>query len=169
MPRYFAAPGSPFSDEDAAEIGPELQMLAESGCGSPSDIVEYAKRSETPLRRHLHLDRPLEDIAESWYKHRAGVCARSILLEVVVDGHRQAVRAFHSVTVVTFDPIEDREPIKRTYVTLEMARQSEAIASQIVDDACRRLRTWARLHGVYRDVLTKAHPELAVVFEFCET
>lgn len=162
MAKYFAAPGTPFSDEDAEEIGPELAALAESGASSPVEIVEYARANETPLRRHLQMDRPLDEVAESWYRNRARQMAGAILVNVQTASGRRAVRAFHSVTVATVTPAGGA--IRRQYVTIQQVRDSEPLAEQVLSEALARLREFQVRYEVYREVLVKAVPALAAVF-----
>lgn len=169
MPRYFAAPGSPFTDDDAQEIGPELAALAESGASSPRDIVEYARKNDTPLRRHLHMDRPVDEVAEAWYRRRARKVASSILVTVRTGSGYANVRAFHSVRVsMTEDEEQERPRFERKYVTIRQARASEELAEQVLADALSRLVDWRDRYATYREVFTHAVPGLEDVFEAVE-
>lgn len=149
MPKYFAAPGSPFNDDDAAEIGPELARLAESGASSPEEIVAYAKTNDTPLRKHLHLDRPLEEVADAWFRRRARKVAGSIMVRVRVgDGYRD-VRAFHSVTVAVAPRSEDDAPVRPRYVTVAQVKGDQAMTEQVVERARRELEAWRDRYETY--------------------
>lgn len=166
MPKYFAAPGTPFSDKDAQEIGPELQRLAEEGASSVEEIVEYARTAETPLRRHLHMDRPLEEVADAWYRFRARKVAGSIMVRVkTASGGFRDVRAFHSVTVTVAEPEGDRTPVKQRYMTLNQVRDNKILSEQVVAEALERLEAFRERYEGYRDVLSAAHPVLRTVME----
>lgn len=163
MPKYFAAPGSPFSDEDAEEIGPELERLALAGASSPKDIVAYASANETPLRRHLHMDRPLEQVAEAWYRFRARRVAGSIMVRVRTgDGYR-TVRAFHSVTVSVAPKESGGEPVRSRYVTVSQVRDSAAMSEQVVERARRELEAWGERYADYRDVFGPVYSAIEAV------
>lgn len=164
MREFFAAEGSPFTDDDAATLGPELVGLAEKGASSPAEIVEYARVHETPLYEALEMDRPLEDVAEKWYRQRARQVASSIMVRVqTTDGSYRRVRAFHSV-VVTSSTEESPEATKRVYATIDQVRDSGAMSEQVLDDALRRLEAWRDRYEDYRDVLIRNRPELEDVF-----
>lgn len=166
MREFFARPGSPFSDDDARELGPELVRLAEKGASSPEEIVAYARAEDTPLYGALEMDRPVEEVAEKWYRQRARQVASSIMVKVQTrTGEYRRVRAFHSVTVTRSSPDEESEAVKRQYVTIDQVRDSEALSSQVLNDALRRLAAWRERYEDYRDVLIRSHPELEAVFE----
>lgn len=166
MPRYFPAPGTPFSQGDAEEIGPELARLAQSGASTPADIVAYAERADTPLRKHLHMDRPLAEVAHNWYRRRARKLASSIMVTIKVGDRLRDVRAFHSVTVATVGHDEDDpEPPKRRYVTVQQVRDTPAMAGQVLDDALSKLQAWEARYELYREAFTEARPEMADVFD----
>lgn len=167
MPKYFAAAGSPFTDIDAEEIGPELEALAQSGASAPAEIVEYAKVNDTPLRRHLHMDRPVEDVADAWYRRRARLAASSIMVRVRTDDGYRSVRAFHSVTVAVTDK-DGGGDVKRRYVTIQQVRECEPMSEQVLSDALDRLSRFHSRYETYRDVLVRAHPPLADVFHSIE-
>lgn len=171
MSEFFADPGSPFSDEDARELGPELVKLAERGASAPDEIVAYAKANDTPLETALHLDKPLEEVAEKWYRQRARQVASSIMVRVQTqDGGYRKVRAFHSVEVTTGRTENGDQPPerKRQYVTIDQVRDSEALSGQVLKDALNRLNAWRKRFEDYRDVLLRAHPELEDVFAVAE-
>lgn len=167
--KFFAADGAPFSDSDAQSLGPELVSLAERGASAPADIVEYARREDTPLYEALHMDKPLDEVAEKWYRRRARQVASSIMVKVQTsDGDYREVRAFHSVTVTTSEGEGGSAPVKRVYASIDQVQESEAMASQVIDDALRRLERWKDRYEDYRDVLTRHHPELEGVFSQIE-
>jgi hypothetical protein len=149
VPSYFAVPGSPFKDDDAAALGPELQHLAESGAGSVEEIVEFARSNPaSALHAHLELDRPIDEVAEKWYKHRARVCACSIMVNVYANGQRHAVRAFHNVTILQADT--DRPA--RQYVTVDMVRGNDYLSAQVIERARRELEAWTERYAEYEEV-----------------
>ena len=149
MPRYYAAPGSPFTDDDAAEIGPELERLAQRGASSPDEIVAYAKATETPLRKHLHLDRPMEDVADAWYRNRARKVAGSIMVRVKVgDGYRE-MRAFHSVAVQVAEGGRETRGVR--YVTVAQVRNDDDLSAQVIERAQRELIAWRERYEMYSD------------------
>jgi len=170
MRKFFAAPGSPFTDEDAERLGPELVALAEAGVSSSEEIVAYAKGTDTPLREALHLDRPMEEAADAWYRFRARKVAGAIMVKVqAVDGSYRKVRAFHSVTVTRAPSGNSGEAeTTRRYVTIDQVQASRAMSDQVVADALERLGRWRDRYEAYRDVLLKEHPELEDVFEAAE-
>lgn len=172
MAKYFAADGTPFTDEDAQKLGPELVELAQRGASSPREIVEYARTHDTPLHEALEMDKPLEEVAEKWYRRRARKVAKSIMVKVQSrDGDYREVRAFHSVTVTDSSSdgdSADRDSVKRVYATIDQVRESSAMSEQVLDDAIRRLEAWRNRYQDYRDVLLKQHPELEAVFQAAE-
>lgn len=151
MPSYFATPGSPFNDEDARALGPELQRLAESGVASVKGIVEYARSDpSSSLYEHLELHRPVEVVAEKWYRRRARLCAASIMVNVYADGERRAIRAFHHVSIVQHgSPGPARG---RRYVTVQMVRDDADLSEQVVERARRELDSWTRRYAEYRHI-----------------
>lgn len=152
MPKYFAAPGSPFNEEQAEAIGPELEQLAESGAGSVVEIIEYARRNPgSALYGQLQMDRPVEESAEKWYAERARLCARSIMVNVVDNGQRHAVRAFYSVTVETDEPDSIGRSTSR-YVTVSMVRNDADLSAQVIERARRELDSWTERYTEYRNV-----------------
>lgn len=164
MPSYFAAPSSPFSDDDAKVIGPELANLAEIGASSPDEIVRYAEGGDSALRTYLHMDRPLEEVARSHYRYRARQMANSIMCRVrVADGYRE-VRAFHSIHVSVESDDKDA-PVKRRYVTIQQVRESPAMAGQVVEQAKRELLAWERRYATYSDVFGPVLDAIASVTE----
>lgn len=165
MSRYFAAPGSPFNDKDAATIGPILTRLAQSGASRPADIVEFARAKKTPLRRYLDMERPVQEAAERWYRHRARIIASSIMVEVATAEGKQRVRAFHSV-VVNVAPREgdERPPPTRRYVTIQQVSESPPMAEQVLADALERLEEWTSRYRLYREVFAEIRPEVEDVF-----
>jgi hypothetical protein len=165
MPRYLALPGSPFSDADAAIIGPELERLALSGASSPDEIVAYAEGCDTPLRTYLHMDKPLEEVAASWYRQRARAMAGAILVKIKTKKGYRTVRAFHSIVVTVEVP---EVSTKRRYVTIQQVRSSEAMASQVLADALEALERWRSRYEVYREVFTESHPPLGEIFRALE-
>lgn len=163
--QFFAREGAPFSDEDARELGPELASLAERGASSPADIVEYARGGGTPLYEALEMDKPLAEIAEKHYRQQARKVASAIMVRVqTTEGDYREVRAFHSVTV-TAEEAEESSPTKQVYASIDQIQRSEAMASQVLDDALKRLVAWKERYGDYRNVLMRHHPELEGVFE----
>ena len=149
MPKYMARAGSPFSDSDAAEIGPELERLAHEGASSVEDIVAYARSTDTPLRRHLGMERPLEELAEAYYRQRARLMAGSIVIRVRTESGYRDVRAFHSVTVSVADT---EPPVRSRYVTVAQVRGNAAMAEQVVERARRELEAWRQRYGDYVEV-----------------
>lgn len=152
MPKYFAAPNTPFTDDDAETLGPWLADLAEKGHGTPEAIVLAARQEGSPAHGYFEWDDPTA--AEQYRKQQARRMARSIMVRVrVADGTYRDVRALHSVKVnVVQEEDEQPEKPRRVYVTTNQARESEEFGEQIIEDAYRRLMAWQDRYEKYREV-----------------
>lgn len=109
MPRskFRARPGTRFSDKDAVIIGVELSKMAASGLSrSPRAIVEWARKSASPLHRYFDWDD--ESAAE---KHRIEQARELVgaVMEISVSTGKPA-RAFHSVA--PDDSVREYQPTR---------------------------------------------------------
>ncbi len=93
--QFFAAPGSEFTDDDAAVLGQQFIELAQQEDLTPEKVVETARPPESPTHRYFEWNDAVA--AEKYRLHQAGHYLRNVC--VVPATHRLPIRAEQFITV----------------------------------------------------------------------
>lgn len=109
----------------------EMQAIYDQhGRLTPALVVETARPKTHPLHSRV-FDRPKNEAAEAWYKHRAHELIQSVKIvyrEATEEQPERMVRAFHAVrgeSGVEYRPAEDiaDDPFARQLVLRDMERE----------------------------------------------
>jgi len=134
---FRAHKGSPFTDAQAAIIGPELYRLAEAQAVNADElptavIVEEAKRETSPL--HPFFTWNVEQAAQERWAEQARAIARSFQVEIVrVDSGRPTTYLVSGM--VSVKPKDEDAPTAHVYVPIATA----AAEPQYVEQMARQL------------------------------
>jgi hypothetical protein len=127
---YSARPGAQLSDEEAQEIGQELEVLGQSA--KPEEVVDLASKSEGALHNKFTWDDT--EAARLQRLNEARRLLRSIHCVVIRNGVPENQRVFYSVRH------EDKN--ERRYTRLEVVMSNRSMQEQVVDEARRGLKAW---------------------------
>jgi hypothetical protein len=147
LTEYIAATGGPYTDKQAAVIGPELERLADTGHSTAKDILEAARPKRSKL--HPFFDWDDEAAAEKWRLHSARVMAANIHIRVVgADGDERTTRAFHPVRVTE----NEEDGKQRPYTSIAAIMADPDLSGQLLDRAKRDLGTFRRKYAVLSEL-----------------
>ncbi len=93
--QFFAAPGSEFSDEDAAVLGQHFIELAKREELTPEQVVKTARPLDSPTHRYFEWNDAVA--AEKYRLHQAGYYLHNVC--VVPTTHRLPLRLEQFTTV----------------------------------------------------------------------
>ena len=152
--KYFAAPGAPFGDKDAQQIGDEVEQIADregltsAAMVTPHMVVATAKRSKrSALGRQFNFE-DQRAAAEKWWLFHARQLLGGLEVEIVVEGGKtERTRAWHNVVVQV-----NEEEKHRGYVATRKVATRKVLASQVIAKAYRDLNTWKMKYAHYRRV-----------------
>jgi len=158
--QYRAAPFSPFSNEEAQEIGEHLEKIR--GALTPARIVDTARPESSPIHRHFEWNDT--EAAEAYRREQAGSLIRHIYLVPVENDEipttdKGTIRAFHSVDKGT------RSKPKPQYVHVLKLRKSPDLLAQVVASALQELRAWQQRYQQYKalEAVVNGHVKSAVI------
>ena len=123
MAQWFAAPGSEFSDDDAAVLGQRFIALADEERLTPEQVVEDARPESSPTHKFFEWN---DAVAAD--KYRLG-------------------QAGHFLRNVCFVPAPQREPIRaEQFITVAASTRAESrprvTALSPIEHARRELQAW---------------------------
>lgn len=161
MRSYLAAPGSPFSDADAAVIGPELERVARERGVSVEEVVAEASDPASPLHDYFEWD---DEVAAVQYRKRQAARMAAAIMVKVQDrsGGYRTVRAFYSVQIEERTGERKRD---RVYVTVGRVKESPALGEQVIEQALEALLSWRDRYEDYREVFPAFEDRFGPVFE----
>lgn len=164
MPSYRPKEGTPYTEEDAQVVVPELMRLARQNGGElTKTIVKEAARSRrSPLHRYVFND-DVETAAEKWYNLVAGRLLRSFEVVWRQGGQETTCNLMEYVVSVrseaTVPPDEDDEMLvrpgtghrPRVYVpattVMDNTPQGQAYQQQLLARAEQDLEAWRRRYA----------------------
>ena len=121
---YKATGHGPLTDGDAQVLGEAVEVLAETGPVSPTDLVEAARPEQS--RIHDYFEWADETAAQRWRENQASYYLRAIV--VIPPEHSEPVRAFHCVTQTLADGRTERG-----YVTLAVVQEEPSLLRQVIE------------------------------------
>lgn len=159
---YFALAGSSYTHADARVIGPVLQELAKAGDVTPSQVVDAARSTNSPLHSYFEWDDKVA--ANKFRADQADDMIRSVRVKYVSSGRERVARAY---TVRTLAPLP-RQNAQIISLPIPRERGFEPLAAA----ALRDLDAWRlkyedqmRLYGRFADAVT---PIINQISEFKE-
>lgn len=145
--KYIPRPGSGLSKDQAEVAGKSLSRLCNgTRVLKPQRIVEVAKREAHPLHEFFEWNNSLA--AEKYRVHQARMLLSNILIQVETDDGQIEYRAFNNVRVEYVNGDGETEK-KRGYVSVKTVLSTQDMMDQVLRDARRELRYWAKEIGKY--------------------
>lgn len=112
MPRFEAKAGTPYTETDAAIVGPAiLDVIREcGGAVNKEDIVAAARHPESPLHAYV-FNKTQAEAAEAYYRNQGGKLLRSFQVVWQQNGEERRADLTYYVTLVNPEEAEDDEPL----------------------------------------------------------
>lgn len=166
---YVAAPGSRYTNHDAAVIGPELYQMSLKGQSTASHILEAAKDPNSPLYPYFEWDD--SEAAVLYRENQARQMARAIMLRVTTDGPQgypitKTFRLFYAVDNQAAEAIPDR--ILKHYTAATVVSHNPAFASSVIEQGITQLQGWMRRYKDYQEVFNVQDPRWQEIFRMIE-
>ena len=134
----FAPKDAKISRARAETIGRRFVALAADGNVTPTQIVEDARPSSSPLHSEFEWDN--RKAAEKHRLAHARWLIGAISIEITYeDDSRERTRAFHSVVING----------GRGYAPMTRVMSSRNLTEQVLADALKELEGWQRRYGQY--------------------
>jgi hypothetical protein len=160
--RYAAAPGAPFTDQEAEVVGCELDRIEESGQPvTPDNIVLAAMPEDSPLHGFFTWDN--DEAADQWRKQEARSLVSHLLVVVErQEGEAVAMKARISVTTAK----TEHHSAATEYVSSYRVLSSPSMREQLLHEAKQEIRCWARKYAALG--LTELSPLFMAVENWVE-
>lgn len=136
-PKYRAAQGAPFNDDQADVYGRAIERLPGWPSVQPETVVRVAEDPRSPLHPAFEWD---DRRAAGLYRKRQ---ASNLLNHLVVIEDGAESKAYHNVSA----PKGVGEA--RHYLHVTKIRQSPEEAGEVLDRAARELEGWLRRYNAY--------------------
>lgn len=143
---YKPVSGSRLSQDQAQKYGEAINTIIEGNNGQidPEDIVEKAKRKNSPLNDFFEWDD--EKAANNYRVDQARYLLRSIEVVILRGDTEMNVRAFHNVKIVREDDI------KQTFANIEEILSKDELYQQILGQAIKQLESWKNKYSQYKEL-----------------
>jgi hypothetical protein len=150
---YKAKRGSRFTNADAEVIGAFLDAKFDGDPFDAEDVVKAARAKTSPL--HPYFDWSDMEAAKEWRLQQARWLVAAITYEVITvgddDEEAKPTRAYHHV-VVTEEDAKGDEKRRPVYMQAEVVWSRPDLASQVIHQAGRELRSWGERYRQYADL-----------------